>query len=64
MVLPRSEIIIGQTGSNNIAMLEPNVTLSQLITGLNALGVSPQEMADIIRAMKAAGAIHADLVIR
>lgn len=64
MVLPRSEIIIGQTGSNNIAMLDPNVTLSQLIAGLNALGVSPQEMADIIRAMKAAGAIHAELVIR
>ncbi|KCZ97643.1 flagellar basal body P-ring protein [Hyphomonas polymorpha PS728] len=64
IVLPRSEITITQTGSNNIAMLEPNVTLSQLIAGLNALGVSPQEMADIIRSMKAAGAIHADLVIR
>ncbi|MBY9065774.1 flagellar basal body P-ring protein FlgI [Hyphomonas sp. WL0036] len=64
IVLPRSEITITQTGSNNIAMLDPNVTLSQLIAGLNALGVSPQEMADIIRAMKAAGAIHAELVIR
>lgn len=64
MRLPRSEINITQTGSSQIAMLEPNVTLSQLIAGLNALGVSPQEMADIIRSMKAAGAIHADLVIR
>ncbi|MFN7054811.1 flagellar basal body P-ring protein FlgI [Hyphomonas sp.] len=64
MVLPRSDIQITQTGSNNIAMLNPNVTLSQLVTGLNALGVSPQEMADIIRAMKTAGALHADLVIR
>jgi len=63
-VLPRSEITIGQTGSGNIAMLQPNVTLSQLIAGLNALGVTPQEMADIIRSMKAAGAIHAELVIR
>ncbi|MBD3769920.1 MAG: flagellar basal body P-ring protein FlgI [Rhodobacterales bacterium] len=63
-VLPRSEITIGQTGSGNIAMLQPNVTLSQLISGLNALGVTPQEMADIIRSMKAAGAIHAELVIR
>ena len=63
-VLPRSEISIGQTGSGNIAMLEPNVTLSELIAGLNALGVTPQEMADIIRSMKAAGAIHAELVIR
>ena len=63
-VLPRSEISIGQTGSGNIAMLNPNVTLSELIAGLNALGVTPQEMADIIRSMKAAGAIQAELVVR
>ena len=63
-VLPRSEISIGQTGSGNIAILQPNVTLSELISGLNALGVTPQEMSDIIRSMKTAGAIHAELVIR
>ena len=64
VTLPRSQITIGQTGSGHIALMEPNVSLSQLIAGLNALGVSPQEMADIIRAMKAAGAIHAELVVR
>ncbi|MEX1251108.1 MAG: flagellar basal body P-ring protein FlgI [Hyphomonas sp.] len=64
IVMPRSDIEITQTGGGNIALLRPNVTLSQLINGLNALGVSPQEMADIIRAMKTAGAIHADLIIR
>lgn len=64
IMLPRSDIQITQTGSGNIALLQPNVTLSQLINGLNALGVSPQEMADIIRAMKTAGSIHADLIIR
>lgn len=64
IVLPRSQITIEQTGSNNIAILQPNVTLSQLIAGLNALGVTPQEMADIIRSMNTAGAIHADLIIR
>ena len=62
---PRSEISIGQTGgTGSVALLEPNVSLSELISGLNALGVTPQEMADIIRAMKAAGAIQAELVIR
>ena len=64
IILPRSDIQITETGSGNIALLQPNVTLSQLINGLNALGVSPQEMADIIRAMKTAGSIHADLIIR
>ena len=64
IVLPRSEIQVQNTGTNSIAKVEENVTLSQLIDGLNALGVSPPEMADIIRSMKAAGAIHADLIIK
>lgn len=64
IVLPRTDIQVGQTGNQNIALLTPNTTLSELIDGLNALGVRPQEMADIIRAMRTAGAIHADLVIR
>lgn len=64
IVLPRSQITIEQTGNQNIALLDANTTLSELIAGLNALGVSPQEMIDIIRAMSAAGAIHAELVIR
>ncbi|MEP1142632.1 MAG: flagellar basal body P-ring protein FlgI [Henriciella sp.] len=64
IVLPRTDIAVGQTGNQNIALLTPNTTLSQLIEGLNALGVRPQEMADIIRAMSAAGAIHAELVVR
>ena len=63
ITLPRSRISIERTGNDHIAILEANATLSELIAGLNALGVSPQEMADIIRSMKAAGAIHADLVI-
>ncbi|MEQ8557480.1 MAG: flagellar basal body P-ring protein FlgI [Henriciella sp.] len=64
IVLPRSQIEIRETGTDNVALLNANVTLSQLIDGLNALGVSPGEMADIIRTMKAAGAIHADLIVR
>ena len=64
IVLPRTDIEVGQTGNQNIALLNSNTTLSELIDGLNALGVRPQEMADIIRTMKMAGAIHAELVVR
>lgn len=64
IAVPRSTIIIDQTGTGSIAMLQPNTTLSELIKGLNALGVPPQEMIDIIRSMSAAGAVHAELVIR
>lgn len=64
IILPSSTITIDQTGDGTIAVLDANTTLSQLVTGLNALGVTPQEMADIIRSMSAAGAVHAELVIR
>ena len=64
IVVPRTDIAVGQTGNENIALLNQNTTLSELIAGLNALGVRPQEMADIIRARKAAGAIHAELIVR
>lgn len=64
ITVPRSTIQIDQTGDGKIATLEKNTSLSDLVEGLNALGVSPQEMSDIIRAMSAAGALHAELVIR
>ena len=64
LALPRSEITIEDTGNSNIALLNSNTTLSELIAGLNALGVKPQEMADIIRSLNTAGALHADIVTR
>lgn len=64
IVLPRSTIEITETGDGNIVEVDSTTTLSELVKGLNTLGVSPPEMADIIRAMSAAGAIHAELVIK
>ncbi len=64
IALPRSTITIEQNGTGSLAVLKSNTTLSGLVKGLNTLGVAPQDMADIIRAMSAAGAIHADLVVR
>ena len=64
VTLPRSTIEITQTGDGNIVEVDSNTTLSELVKGLNTLGVSPPEMSDIIRAMSAAGAIHAELIVK
>lgn len=64
IVLPRTSINVGTGEPGNIALVEENVTLPDLVTGLNALGVSPREMIDILKAIKAAGALHADLVLQ
>ena len=47
-----------------LAILGGNgVPLSQLVTGLNALGVSPRDLIVILQALKASGALQADIEV-
>ncbi|NNU79276.1 flagellar basal body P-ring protein FlgI [Halovulum dunhuangense] len=64
IVLPRTEIELGEQGAPGLALVEDSVSLPEVIAGLNALGVSPREMIDILKAIKAAGALHADFVVQ
>ncbi|MEO0398801.1 MAG: flagellar basal body P-ring protein FlgI [Pseudomonadota bacterium] len=64
IVVPRTDIAVDEGREGGLAVVEPNVTLSQLVGGLNALGVSPREMIDILKTIKAAGALHAELVVQ
>lgn len=64
IVLPRTDIEVQDGEPGNIALIEENVTLPDLVGGLNALGVSPREMIDILKTMKTAGALHAELVLQ
>ena len=64
IVVPRTDIQVNQGPDANLALVEPNVTLSELVAGLNALGVSPREMIDILKTINAAGALHAELVVQ
>ncbi len=64
LVLPRTNIDVTDGEPGNIAVIEENVTLPDLVAGLNALGVSPREMIDILKTMKTAGALHAELILQ
>lgn len=64
LVLPRTGIDIDENDENRLALVERNVTLADLVDGLNALGVGPRDMIDILKAIKAAGALHAELLVR
>jgi len=64
IALPRTRIGVDKGPPGNIALVDQNVTLPDLVAGLNALGVSPREMIDILKSIKAAGALHAELVIQ
>ena len=62
--MPRTTIDINQGAENRIAVVEGNVTLADLVDGLNTLGVGPRDMIDILKAIKAAGALHAELLVQ
>lgn len=64
VVVPRTDIAVDQNEDQKVAVLEENITLADLVDGLNALGVSPREMIDILKSIKSAGALHAELIVQ
>lgn len=64
LALPRTGIEIDEEAENRLALVDQNVTLADLVDGLNALGIGPRDMIDILKAIKAAGALHAELIVQ
>jgi len=63
IVVPRTDIEIVESRPDRIGIVEDNIALGDLIEGLNALGVGPRDLIDILTAIKASGALHAELVV-
>jgi flagellar P-ring protein precursor FlgI len=63
IVVPNADVEIDTGREGKIGVVDENVSLADLIRGLNALGVGPRELIDILTAIKAAGALHAEIVL-
>ncbi|MBN7783399.1 flagellar basal body P-ring protein FlgI [Ponticoccus gilvus] len=63
VVVPRTGAAIEEEPGIGLAEVPTGTNLSEVIAGLNALGVSPRDMIDILKSIKAAGALHADFVV-
>ena len=61
-VVPRTRIGVQEDGKK-LALVREGVSLQQLIDGLNALGVGPRDLIAILQAIKAAGAIQAEIEV-
>jgi flagellar P-ring protein precursor FlgI len=48
---------------NRRLMLMEGATLQELVDGLNAVGATPRDLISILRTMKAAGALHAEIEV-
>jgi flagellar P-ring protein FlgI len=59
-VVPRSRVGVQEDGKK-LAMVSEGVSLQQVVDGLNALGIGPRDLIAILQAIKAAGAIQAEI---
>ncbi|WP_233495502.1 flagellar basal body P-ring protein FlgI [Rhodosalinus halophilus] len=64
VVVPRTQADIEEEEGLGLAEVPPGTSLSEVVAGLNALGVAPRDMIDILKSIKAAGALHAEFVVR
>ena len=64
VILPRTEAELIEEPGTGLAEISGGASLSELIGALNALGVAPRDMIDILSSIEAAGALHAELIVR
>lgn len=61
VVVPRTDIEVNSGPDAKLAVADTGVTLQDLVTGLNRLGVAPRDMITILQAIKTAGALQAEI---
>lgn len=62
VVVPDTTLHVEEGKRRSLALVQ-GVSLGQLVAGLNALGVTPQDLIAILQAIRAAGALHADIEV-
>ncbi len=60
--VPRTQLNV-DIANSNLALVRESVTLAQLVEGLNALGIGPRDMIAILQAIKATGALQAEIEV-
>lgn len=61
VVVPRTLIEVDDGSDRRLNILDGGVSLQELVDGLNALGIGPRDMISILQAIKAAGALQAEI---
>ncbi len=64
VILPRTDATLTEDPGVRLAEVSGGTSLSEVVSALNALGVSPRDMIDILSSIEAAGALHAEFIVR
>jgi flagellar P-ring protein precursor FlgI len=59
----RTNVQVSEDGERRMAVLPAGISLQELVNGLNALGIGPRDMITILQAIKAAGALQAQIEV-
>ncbi|MEM7046780.1 MAG: flagellar basal body P-ring protein FlgI [Pseudomonadota bacterium] len=62
-VEPNTQITIDDNPDRKMTIVPEGISLQELVEGMNALGISPREMISILQAIKAAGALQAEITL-
>jgi len=62
-VVPRTDVQVDEGADKKLAVLSAGITLQELVSGLNALGIGPRDLITILQAIKAAGALQAEIEV-
>jgi flagellar P-ring protein FlgI len=62
-LVPQSSVKVDEQKGKKLLVIKENASLASLVQGLNALGVTPRDMISILQAIKADGALQADIQV-
>jgi len=62
-VVDRTNIEVTEDEDRKLTVLGSGVSLQELVNGLNSLGIGPRDMITILQAIKAAGALQAEIEV-
>ncbi len=63
VVVPDSTVQVHEGEAERLNVFKGGVSLRELVAGLNALGITPQDLIAVLQAIKTAGALDAELEI-
>jgi len=59
----RTDVDVQEGGDQRLTVVNESVTLQEMVNGLNALGIGPRDMITILQAVKASGAMQAEIEV-
>jgi flagellar P-ring protein precursor FlgI len=62
VITPESDVLVEEE-TMKLLVVQKGVNLREVVKGLNSIGVSPRDLISIFQAIRASGALQAELVI-